>query len=120
MPVLAVFDTNVLFSAVGWHLAACREGRLPATDFKATQPRSCGKAILFARRQVVVSPDLAAQLVGANDSGIWSPVADIPAAGAVVRVGWPIMTMRTEHPEHRLLLPNLRRAASDWYRMFEQ
>jgi predicted ATP-grasp superfamily ATP-dependent carboligase len=112
---LEVLERAYDFSAVAFHVAACREGSLPdGRSWTAKAARSCGKAILFARRKTVITPAMAAQLAAASVAGDWPAVADIPAAGTILRAHWPIVTLRAESDEVSLLLPSLQQAARHW------
>ncbi len=84
-------------SAVGWHRDAClrstwdnepRSRQLLQAGTHGTH----GKAILFARRSMVISPALAASWLDEALGNEPATLADVPVAGSVLRAGWPILT----------------------------
>jgi predicted ATP-grasp superfamily ATP-dependent carboligase len=90
-----VLERALGFSAVAWHVAACLERRLPARISADSAPW-CGKAILFADKNLVV-PDRFIRY--AEDELLkpgWPNLADIPAAGTAIRTGGPITTVLAE------------------------
>jgi predicted ATP-grasp superfamily ATP-dependent carboligase len=74
-------------SVFGTHAAACRDGTLPAFDLAAARrrPGAVGKAIVFARREVVV-----------GDTRAWlgdQSVRDVPRPGQRIPAGRPVCTV---------------------------
>ncbi len=91
-------------SAVGWHVAACREfigpERSPVRFDAARQRRDLadesrinGKAILHATADAIVGTRFVEWVEMQNGAAEWPVVADIPAAGASIRAGQPIVTV---------------------------
>ncbi len=79
---------------VGWHVAACRDGHLPPV-VPSTPVQLWGKAILYARRELVVQrclTDHAASLGG------WPLLGDVPAVGSRIAAGQPILTVFARGP----------------------
>jgi predicted ATP-grasp superfamily ATP-dependent carboligase len=79
-----------LFAA---HARACEEGVLPAFDLRGARrdARASGKAIVFARQEVVP-----------GDSRAWlddEHVRDVPAPGVRIPAGGPICTVYAEGPD---------------------
>jgi uncharacterized protein len=73
-------------SVFGAHAAACRDGALPDFDLaQARRPGAVGKAVIFARGDIVVG-DTRAWLADAD-------VRDVPHAGARIRAGRPVCTV---------------------------
>jgi predicted ATP-grasp superfamily ATP-dependent carboligase len=70
------------------HASACASGRLPAFDLVRTRrgAGASGKAVVYARRDVVVGDTNAWR---ANDDG----VRDIPRPGEHISVGRPVCTV---------------------------
>jgi predicted ATP-grasp superfamily ATP-dependent carboligase len=74
-------------SVFGAHAAACTSGALPGFDFARARrgAGAYGKAIVFARRDVV-----------AGDTRAWladSTVRDVPHPGERIRAGRPVCTV---------------------------
>ena len=65
---------------VAWHVEACGQGRLPATPSGAVS-QVWGKAILTARRNLVIRARLADRLASVPAAGLFPLLADIPAVG---------------------------------------
>jgi len=80
-------------SVFGAHVIACTGGAVPSFDLWRARQRSCatGKAIAFARRDVVI-----------GDTRAWvdqPDIRDIPRAGDRVRAGEPVCTVFAEAPD---------------------
>jgi uncharacterized protein len=80
-------------NAIRLHVAACREGIVPS-DIKADAERSYGKAILFARQTTCLGDRFEDFFAEIDDGSCWSPLADVPVAGAEIRAGQPVLTVR--------------------------
>jgi hypothetical protein len=89
------------------HAAAC-DGRLPAP--RALPERVHGKAIVFARRNIVV-----------GDPGAWqaTALADVPHAGERIRRGHPICTLLADGADAEHCLRTLTSGAAAVYRAVE-
>ena len=55
-----------------------------------------GKAILFAKRDVMIDSELAAKLLAEASQTSWPALADIPSAGTVIERGRPVLTVFAE------------------------
>jgi predicted ATP-grasp superfamily ATP-dependent carboligase len=79
------------FSAVELHVAACRYGRLPPS---AAMPDPCvhGKAILFAKRPLVIPLALATEWLELAQQPTQT-MADVPAPGTKIPANAPIVTL---------------------------
>ncbi|HEY2841935.1 MAG TPA: ATP-grasp domain-containing protein [Pirellulales bacterium] len=94
-----ILERGLQFSAVGWHIAACCEGRLPGDAIRPDELRRGGsphwraKRILFARRKSVVDQPTAEALLASSQRDGFPTIADIPCAGAKLLPGWPILTL---------------------------
>ena len=97
------------FEAVAMHVEACRSGRLPRPP--ATSGRWCGKAILWARADLVVPADIPG-LAPPADLKSWPEVADVPAPGTRIRAGGPIATVLAEAGDESSLVLALARQAT--------
>jgi predicted ATP-grasp superfamily ATP-dependent carboligase len=103
-------------SAIAAHASACAEGHGAGySGLEASVPHPAispllpvhGKAILFAKQDVVVSKQLAESALTQALRKPWSTLADIPAAGTLIEAGRPILTLFAEgatvdEVEHRL------------------
>ena len=102
--------------AIAAHAAACaaRPGAIstsnpPATEFPILGPhlRTHGKAILFARRALVVSKQFVDSALGEALRAPWPMLADISAGGTLIEAGRPVLTVfadgkNTVEVEHQL------------------
>jgi len=104
-----LLDSAFGIQAVELHVQACELGTLPQAPGVA-EGRCFGKAILFATKGFMVSPELYAQLDAGNGSGR-SQFADIPAIGSIVQTGWPIVTILAEGTDELNVLNELRHRA---------
>ena len=80
-------------SVFGVHADACRSGILPEFDLASARKglAAVGKAIVFARREVVV-----------GDTRQWlgdSTIRDVPQPGERIRAGGPVCTVFAEAPD---------------------
>jgi predicted ATP-grasp superfamily ATP-dependent carboligase len=94
------------FSATGLHVTACREGKLPPRAAKSST-RQYGKAILYARSEVVVTEAFGRWTDAETPQAGWPGVADIPAVGTRIGSGQPVMTVlgkATDEPAVEALL----------------
>ncbi|MDH3717451.1 MAG: ATP-grasp domain-containing protein [Planctomycetota bacterium] len=95
-------SVEVLERACGWHsirlhVDACREARLPAAlDDCPPNPLCCGKAILYARRDITIGPCFGQLADRKNREQAWPCVADIPRIDTAIRCGRPICTVLTD------------------------
>jgi predicted ATP-grasp superfamily ATP-dependent carboligase len=78
--------------AVAVHAAACRDHRLPQS---ATPPTThcLGKAVIYARRQIVVGPAFHDFVARENTNQDWPRIADVPASGERLVAGQPLVTV---------------------------
>jgi predicted ATP-grasp superfamily ATP-dependent carboligase len=84
------------------HAAACAEG-LEARDWAigsriSPRPRApgtlcCGKAILFAKREIVISEAFAQMTLAEALLRPWPTLADVSTAGTPIEAGRPILTI---------------------------
>jgi len=81
------------FSVFGAHAAACAAGVLPEFDLVRVRPTAgaAGKAVVFARRDVVVG-ETRAWLAG-DDAGTAATLRDIPHQGERIPAGRPVCTV---------------------------
>jgi predicted ATP-grasp superfamily ATP-dependent carboligase len=102
-------ETDHVDSAVGWHVAACRESRLPTVpDLVGT--RWFGKRIHFARRDCAISAALIAWADSLNAPCRWPAVADIPVLGTRIRARHPVLTNLADGSSRNEVLERLAEA----------
>jgi predicted ATP-grasp superfamily ATP-dependent carboligase len=89
--------------AIQWHAAACETGTLPSVEIlgasgaSTSQPtRTCGKAILFARRDDSPGEWFWRWIEESNTGAEWPNAADLPHRGQVFRKGEPLLTVFAE------------------------
>jgi predicted ATP-grasp superfamily ATP-dependent carboligase len=78
--------------AVAAHVEACRQKRLVFGQISRAA-ETYGKAILFAKRRVVVSENFADWASRESQAANWPTVADLSPAGTIVDAGHPVMTI---------------------------
>jgi predicted ATP-grasp superfamily ATP-dependent carboligase len=74
------------------HVAACSDGILPAAPV-SHDARHVGKVILFARQPVQVSKEFSEWACHQSCDDPWPALADIPAQGARILAGQPVLTV---------------------------
>jgi predicted ATP-grasp superfamily ATP-dependent carboligase len=111
---MEVLERATGIKAIAAHAEACRGLRIEGTDQSAIRnPRSeirarvRGKAILYVRRDVVISGDFAALALSEAGRQPWPTLADIPPAGTPIEAGRPALSVFAEgaaadEVEHRL------------------
>jgi len=105
-----VLERGLGVETVRMHLDACQSGRLPEVPAPAAA-RWCGKAVLYAVRQIVVPPQFERFAHQQCRVWPWPNLADVPAAGTLVRAGSPMTTVLAEGPDEATLRNTLRSRA---------
>ncbi len=91
------------------HADACAKGELPAFDVSASQPATHGKAIVFAKKDLVV-----------GDTRAWlddQTVRDVPRAGDTIAAGQPICTVLATGSDDDHCYAKLVERANEVYRL---
>ncbi len=83
-------------SAIAEHVAACGAAVSQARPAGSRPIISCGKAILFARRDVVISQRFAESSLALALETPWPKLADVSPAGTPIESGRPILTVFAE------------------------
>ena len=88
---------------IGLHAAACRAagsmeqgaGSIAVSPLPApsSPPLMHGKAILFARRDIVMPRDIAATALSEASRQPWPTLADVSPAGTPIEAGRPVLTL---------------------------
>lgn len=109
---LEVLERAGEFSAMPWHIAACRGESLPSPP---NVPRGVcvGKAILYVAENTSVTDKLATELQQAA-SWPWPAVADLPAAGTSLEAGHPAFTLFATGTSVEDVAANLQQALAFW------
>ncbi len=102
-----VLERSLGVPAMAWHVAACREGRLPEAEWGAAQ-QWCGKAVLYAAGDVTVPAALEAFSEAENCDPLWPNLADLPDCGTRIAAGRPVLTVLASAADERLLEAALR------------
>ena len=87
-----VLERCLEIPVIRWHAVACSEGRLPPEP-PAHTGTFWGKAVLYARRPLVVTGRFCEFVRGVNQRVALPEVADVPAEGARIRPGQPIVSI---------------------------
>ena len=98
--------------AVRLHVRACRWGELPAEP-PATPICRCGKQVLYARRAICIPPELNSLVDHANTGSPWPSFADLPAVGAHIAGGQPVLTVLAEGTDLSVVQRQLRRRVAE-------
>ncbi len=113
-----ILERGLGFSAVGWHVAACRDGRLPGGETASADrnlpPNWHAKRILYARETGIVDGPLVESLLAASRQDGYPMIADIPRAGADLLPGKPILTLFGRGASREAALAEIDRAAAAW------
>ncbi|MCL4202386.1 MAG: ATP-grasp domain-containing protein [Pirellulaceae bacterium] len=96
--------------SIQMHVDACRQGFLTSPT-TANPQLCCGKAILFARQPTRVGSRFEDLIARINDGSSWSPLADVPTAGAQIEVGQPVLTVRAAAATPEAVMQRLREFA---------
>jgi predicted ATP-grasp superfamily ATP-dependent carboligase len=111
-----VLERSGDFSAVAWHVRACRGGRLPVETSEGARPKErlelCGKAVLCAPRDVVVGHSLATMLTDWAADAYRPLAADLPHVESQIGRGRPICTILADAVSRQDLESALRRRAA--------
>lgn len=90
-----VLERGLIIDAIAMHVAACQDGVLP--DLARRQNKiACGKAVLYAQRELAIDPSFALFVGQMNDSKRWPAVADVPHVPTQIPTGQPIVTIFAE------------------------
>jgi predicted ATP-grasp superfamily ATP-dependent carboligase len=108
-----ILERGLQFSAVGGHVAACRDGLLPATIPMAGR-RWHAKRVIFAPRELEISEAFTRDALAQNSGRPDPSTADIPRPGTRIRAGRPVMTVFSHGPSRALVLEELERARHYW------
>lgn len=100
-------------SAMALHLAACRDGVLPADDWFQGE-LWYGKQILFARHPSLVDGQFSRAALNANEGRKWPVVADIPRTGTRLQIGQPVLTVFAQGPSRETTLSELAARCETW------
>lgn len=106
---IEVLERALGLLSIALHAAACRQAQLPADApaALASAPAWCGKAIYYARTDVVISAGFTSYLAGLNEGRAWPVAADIPSPGTFVRAGQPVATALAEAANREVVLGRL-------------
>lgn len=87
-----VLERGLSINAVAFHVDACRTGGLPSI---LSQPSDipCGKAVLFATRDITIGVEFPAHISRANAGLDWPCIADIPRPGTEIQRGQPVVSL---------------------------
>jgi predicted ATP-grasp superfamily ATP-dependent carboligase len=101
-----VLERAFAIATIGWHVTACRDGRLP----ELPQPNasiSCGKRIVLAPADVCISAEQSARWLASSEG--WPCLADIPQGGTQVREGQPLLSLLAEGSDSAIVAEELAR-----------
>ena len=129
-----ILERAMNIAAIQWHVAACRDGKLPVSDHKGRmglQARPAndrpgnpsytnsngarhGKAVVYANRRITIDTKLEQELLARNESDAAPTVADIPTAGTIVDEGEPLTTLFAAGATNEEVEESLRTAIAAW------
>ena len=89
---IEILERALSFSAVGWHVAACRLG-VVSDEPLSYSGTWIAKRVLYAEHDLLVSQGFAAQALAARDAENRPAIADIPPADTPIKEGRPVMTV---------------------------
>lgn len=114
-----ILERATRVSAIAWHIAACREERLPRETPASAPPEWFGKTIVYVpmalgEKSVLVNAEWAAEWQAANADSPWPCFADLPAPGAEIAAGQPAFTLFASAGDRQMLIEKLAREAAAW------
>ena len=112
---IEILERSLSFSAVGWHVAACRDG-VVCRDQLMPDDMWHAKRILYATEDLLVDRSFVESVLSENAQRRVPVVADIPVIGTPIKQGRPVMTIFAEGRSRDDALLALERAADDWRR----
>jgi predicted ATP-grasp superfamily ATP-dependent carboligase len=86
-----ILERGLGVATLGWHVAACRDRRLPAEAPAANGWHA--KAVVYAPCDLRIGDEMAAAFERSNEGRAWPEVADLPVPGSIIRRGQPIVTV---------------------------
>ncbi len=112
---IEILERTQGFSAVGHHVAACRDGMFPDRTFDSDGDARChAKQILYADGDASISEEFTAEALAANRADALPAVADIPRPGTVIKAGQPVMTVFAAAETRDAAASALERRMLDW------
>ena len=114
-----VLERALGIEAIRGHFGACGQwpvasGQRPATgDEKPVTHQFCGKAILFARRAMTISPEFMRWSEHCNAHQAWPTIADISEPGTQIARGQPIVTLLADGPDEQAVVAQLQGLAGE-------
>jgi predicted ATP-grasp superfamily ATP-dependent carboligase len=91
-----IIERVLRVATIGWHVAACRDGKLPELPHDYPPQAGCaqaGKAVVYADRKVFVDAKLERALCARNREHADPVVSDIPPLGTDIHPGEPLVTV---------------------------
>ncbi|HEY4312402.1 MAG TPA: ATP-grasp domain-containing protein [Pirellulales bacterium] len=110
---IEILERAASFSAVGAHVAACRDEQIPEIPPPAGDSWH-GKRILYANHDIQIDDALTAKALAARDSDAKPLVADIPHAGTAIKRGQPVMTVFAAAATHDEMVSALASTTHSW------
>jgi predicted ATP-grasp superfamily ATP-dependent carboligase len=101
------------FSAVGAHVAACRDEQIPEIP-PPTDDSWQGKRILYASHDMRIDDAFTVKALAARESDTKPLVADIPHAGTAIKRGQPVMTVFAAAATYDEMVNALASATRSW------
>jgi predicted ATP-grasp superfamily ATP-dependent carboligase len=92
---IEVIERTTGMCSIARHAVACSD-RSQITHLTENAFNLCGKAILFAKRDVMIDSQLAAKLLAEAKQTTWPALADIPSAQTLIERGRPVLTVFAE------------------------
>jgi predicted ATP-grasp superfamily ATP-dependent carboligase len=106
-----VLEWSLATSLVGWHVMACREGKLPPPV--EWSERQFAKRIHYARADVMASQRFVEHAQSRNAGRRWPAVADIPATATRFQAGQPVVTVLVDGANRAEVLERLAAAENE-------
>lgn len=97
--------------SIALHVAACGGDNPcapPGVQPEGDRGMCCGKAILFAARDLIVAPNFPDWCNEQNRDSGWPVIADISAGGTIVRTGHPLVTVFAEGADETTVTTKLK------------
>ena len=112
---IEVLERSLGLSAIGLHVAACRNLLLPVGIYSESGTANifCGKAVLYAERALAMPAGLVERMLATNAQHSWPQYADIPVRESRIESLWPIATVLASGKNRADVLQQLKTLARD-------
>lgn len=113
-----VLERALRIPVIALHVGAC-EGQAVSSIADFAGRRMCGKAVLYAHKDLKVDERFALFVQQQNRAEDWPAIADIPRVGTFVQRGKPLCTVLAEGPDPQAVERELHQQANTIKALFD-